>query len=103
MTFASADPTAAVTEIRCPALQRGVRDITTSSEAPIFKAPSNMPNKACVPRGSNGRRNTRHSLDESRAAHKETSPQVAHGSKTSSAAAARFAVAAARSKKKCLC
>jgi hypothetical protein len=58
-----------------------VRDLTTSSEAPIFKAPSNMPNKACVPRGSNGRPNTRHSRDESRAAHKETSPQAAHGPK----------------------
>jgi hypothetical protein len=58
-----------------------VRDLTTSSEAPIFKAPSNMPNKTCVPRGSNGRPNTRHSRDESRAAHKETSPQAAHGPK----------------------
>ena len=58
-----------------------------------------MPNKARVPGGSNGRPNTRHSLDESRAAHKETSPRAAHGTKTSSAAAPRFAVAAARSKK----
>jgi len=53
-------------------LQRDARDITTSMDAPIFKAPSNAPHKACVPSGSTGRPNTRHNLEESRATHSET-------------------------------
>ena len=58
-------------------LQRDARDITTSMDAPIFKAPSNAPHKACVPRGSTGRPNTRHSREESRATHSETRAHAA--------------------------
>ena len=60
--------------------QREERDITTSRAAPIFRAPSKTPYKACGPKGSTGRPSTRHSRDESRAAQSETSARTAqHG------------------------
>jgi hypothetical protein len=57
--------------------QRDARGITTSTDAPIFKAPSNAPHKTCAPTGSTGRPNTRHSLEESRATHSETRAHAA--------------------------
>jgi len=62
-------------------LQRDARDITTSMDAPIFKAPSNAPHKACVPSGSTGRPNTRHNLEEARATQSETRAHAAQNAR----------------------
>jgi hypothetical protein len=77
-----------------------VRDITTSGEAPYLRLRATWRTRPACPEGRTAGPIHATALDESRAAHKETSPQAAHGTKTNSAAAPRFAVAAARSKKR---